>query len=155
MKLPSRRMRIFLSSAFVMMAAVVALPSQEDDTGLADAQAGFVPAPFRDATDGPEPVDARIALQRARSEELSWGRNPFRDPRDYITTTPTTPQRVEAGLPTLSGVSIIGDDRMAILDRQIVGVGDSLNSGHRVVAVTDRQVVLERDGRRFTLILEQ
>lgn len=150
----NKRMKMFLGSAVVLIAAVAALPSK-GTADSADAKGDFVPKPFRtaEATADLSQGDV-ISRQRRRSEELTWGRNPFRDPRDFAPTFASATKTVAKGLPKLSGISTIGDERMAIIGRQIVGVGDHLESGHLVVEVSETAVGLERDGKSYLLNLE-
>ena len=54
-------------------------------------------------------------------------------------------------LPQLTGISILGADRRAIVDGQIVGVGDRLASGFVVLQVSEDAVVLEKEDRRIDL----
>ncbi|MGB0951615.1 MAG: hypothetical protein ACPG31_00175 [Planctomycetota bacterium] len=155
MNQPSKRMKVFLGSAVILIAAVAALPSKGAQGSTATNQEGFVPKPFRSNASATEiPQGDAMTLQRRRSEELSWGRNPFRDPRDYLDTTERVPQYVAKDLPKLSGISTIGDERMAIIGRQIVGVGDVLESGHLVTGVSETNVSLQREGKGYTLHLE-
>jgi hypothetical protein len=55
--------------------------------------------------------------------------------------------------PALTGVSICGDDRRAVIDRQLVQEGDRLASGYTVVRISARSVTLLRDQEELTLCL--
>jgi hypothetical protein len=58
---------------------------------------------------------------------------------------PVVLSRHPATAPILTGISIRGDDRRAVIDRRIVQEGDRLASGHTVARITARSVTLHRE----------
>lgn len=150
-----KRMKMFLGGSMVLLVAVIAMPSKGEESTPNTAPANLAAQPL-EATGAPaiSTVDDPIAQQRKRSAELEWNRNPFQDPQESISTPTSGAQSTAKGLPKLSGISTINDAKMAIIGRQIVGVGDRLDSGHLVMEVTDKAVHLEKDGKRYTLTLD-
>lgn len=78
--------------------------------------------------------------------------DPFRRP-----APPTAPQTgdtaapvVAAWQPTLRGVLLAGAGSVANVDGQMVGIGERIE-GHRLVSVSERQAIFEKDGRRIVL----
>ncbi|MCP5149301.1 MAG: hypothetical protein H6983_12450 [Ectothiorhodospiraceae bacterium] len=62
--------------------------------------------------------------------------------------------RAEAPLGArLTATVIGGPEPLALIDGQVLGVGEAVQ-GHRVVEVGEGRAVLERDGRRTVLTLE-
>ena len=78
--------------------------------------------------------------------------DPFRRPAPPLaprTTDPAAPAPA-AWQPTLRGVLLAGAGSLANVDGQMVGIGDRIE-GHRLVSVSDRQAIFEKDGRRIVL----
>lgn len=78
--------------------------------------------------------------------------DPFRRPAPPLsprTTDPATPAPA-VWQPTLRGVLLAGAGSLANVDGQMVGIGDHIE-GHRLVSVSDRQAIFEKDGRRIVL----
>lgn len=78
--------------------------------------------------------------------------DPFRRPAPPLaprTSDPATPAPA-VWQPTLRGVLLAGAGSLANVDGQMVGIGDHIE-GHRLVSVSDRQAIFEKDGRRIVL----
>lgn len=78
--------------------------------------------------------------------------DPFRRPASL-----TAPQTGDAAAPsaapwqpTLRGVLLAGTGALANVDGQMVGIGERIE-GHRLVSVSERQAIFEKDGRRIVL----
>lgn len=52
--------------------------------------------------------------------------------------------------PTLRGVLLAGKGSLANVDGTLVAIGEKIE-GHRLLSVSDRQAVFEKDGRRIVL----
>lgn len=147
----------------ITIISVVAFPTQSEGTN-ADALAPAHPIvlsvmePTSVTTNSPIPdaISDSISNQRKRSAELTWVRNPFRAPDDAPAAPKAQAKQNSDGKGLqLTGISTINNDKMAIIDRQIVGKGDRLSSGHLVVNVTDDSVDLVLHDSLITLNLEK
>lgn len=81
--------------------------------------------------------------------------DPFRRPAPPL--SPLSPRTVDpaaaapaAWQPTLRGVLLAGAGSLANVDGQMVGIGERIE-GHRLLSVSDRQAIFEKDGRRIVL----
>lgn len=73
---------------------------------------------------------------------------------EYTQTLPTTADEAQvAALPTLSYIQI-GQKRSAVINGQLVKVGDRIAS-YTVAQISARQVVLQQDDQRLVLSLFQ
>lgn len=71
--------------------------------------------------------------------------DPFARPVEAAATPPAAPWQ-----PTLRGVLLAGQGSLANVDGTLVAIGEKIE-GHRLVSVSDRQAVFEKDGRRLVL----
>lgn len=85
------------------------------------------------------------------------GRDPFTEERLYIAEPPRAPVRapaVEGGW-VASAILITSDRRSAVVNDEIVSVGDVVPGGARVVAIErDRVVIVTPAGVRRTLTVQ-
>ena len=160
----SRSMKRFLGVAGLALLVLLVLPKAGEDVAPA-ARAQATPAapaapgapatgsaearPQADVRTGSSGRGARavptlaevLERQRLRCAALGWGRDPFAGP--LVRSTQDGPELVPVPeLPHLSGVSLLGTQRRAILDREIVGPGDSLPSGWSVQLIEQGLVTL-------------
>lgn len=54
---------------------------------------------------------------------------------------------------TLTGITVSGDERLALINNQVVGVGDFIREKARVKEIRERSVILEFQGKEFRLTL--
>lgn len=54
---------------------------------------------------------------------------------------------------SLTGITVSGDEKLALINNQVVGVGDFLREQARVKEIRERSVVLEFQGRELRLTL--
>ncbi len=81
--------------------------------------------------------------QSAVAEPIVWGSDPF--VRDWMLMS-------EVANLNLRAITVTSDGASALINDQIVQVGDQI-SGKRVVSIAQDRVTLEQGGRTFTLIL--
>ncbi len=74
----------------------------------------------------------------------NWGRDPFVQARRYIDDESTV-----AAL-KLGGISVRGEDRYALINKQIVRPGDEIG-GMYVERIEKDRVIISREGRSFVL----
>lgn len=147
----NRRLSVFLIGATTGLVVILAVPSRKGAEPSAPSPVLDNRAPrhvagvFASETGG-----GRLAEQLERSAQLEWGRDPFHWPVSAPdnSTVPPVPDRPQ---PRLTGVSICGEDRRAIIDHEIVREGDLLTSGYRVDKITNRAVTLLLDKVQLTL----
>lgn len=89
------------------------------------------------------PLTQREASQPAAAEPIVWGSDPF--VRDWMLMS-------EVANLNLRAITVTSDGASALINDQIVQVGD-LISGKRVVSIEQDRVTLEQGGRTFTLTL--
>lgn len=53
----------------------------------------------------------------------------------------------------LSGITFSGSDRLALVNNQVLGVGDKLSEGAMVKSIADDSVILEFEGKTIELLL--
>jgi len=95
------------------------------------------------ATPGATPQAAPLrAVERVKFE--GWGRDPFLQEQRYLE------QAKSLDSFRVSGVSLRGSDRYALINGAIVRVGETIE-GMRVLAIDKDRVRLGRDGREWTL----
>ena len=98
--------------------------------------------------------------QRQRASRLIWGRNPFEGPRVEQLTKPEVEVTVAPAGPTaralaLTGISISGVERYAVIEQQVVQVGDALLGGYTVIELASGSVRLIRDDEELILALDE
>ncbi len=116
----------------------------EEATGASGTAAGETTtpeeaSPSETAESGPASASAEPPAKRPET----WGGDPF--VRDWVMTS-------ELAEMNLSAITIGGDKAYALINNQILEVGDQI-SGKRIIEIQDEQVVLEQGGRTFTLLL--
>ena len=151
-----KRMLAFTLGATALLVAIVALPSRHE--GGSSAPPSAQPPQGSSSSSDASATGAVLLEQRQRAQQLTWGRNPFvpAAARSHAAPPSTTspPELLHsASGPQLSGVSICGDDRRAVIDREIVREGERLASGYTVGKITARSVTLLRDQEELTLSL--
>ena len=155
MKHPDRR-HAFIGGAAVLMVVIIALPARRSHSAL------VLPAPAHPsasvAGDGSAAADAQLLLkQRERKEQASWARDPFSaaplgTPARFVEARAPV-DTARSPVPTLRGISLCGEDGLAVIDREIVHTGDRLASGYVVGKITARSVTLTRDQEELVLTL--
>lgn len=154
----SKRMGIFIAAAGVTLVALMGLPGAAEEAPTLSAALPAAPG----AALGGEPgsnmsallnseVDIaamalslqgeRLERQQQRAAELDWGRDPFAGPVASA-PQPGAGLRKLPELPALTGISVVGTTRRAILGREIVQPGDELQSGWTVHAIVPGMVTL-------------
>ncbi|UCG43780.1 MAG: hypothetical protein JSU73_03965 [candidate division WOR-3 bacterium] len=113
-------------------------------TGESEAAAGEATppegaSPSETAESGAVGAEAETPAKQPET----WGGDPF--VRDWVMTS-------ELAEMSLSAITIGGDKAYALINNQILEVGDQI-SGKRIIEIQDEQVVLEQGGRTFTLLL--
>lgn len=151
---------LLVGSGVVALISLMALPSPKDGEAP-PLQLGAFTQPAAPAG-SPAPASAPsdlLAEQREHSASLTWVRNPFRPPGAASAAPEVVPEavpepevRVDQPM-EFSGVCAKGDDHWALVDHQIVRLGDRLSSGHTVTSITDTAVTLVRDDQELTLTL--
>lgn len=153
-----KRTTAFIAGASVLLIVIVALPAPRASEELTPTEPILAAEPDASAhVEGAED-DAMWIEQRRRARELAWVRDPFAPPSaPSLTPGPGDEQRPalasSSSAPTLTGVSIYGDDRRAVIDRQLVQEGDRLSCGYTVGTISARCVTLLRDQEELTLWL--
>lgn len=151
----NKRVRLILVLASISMIVILAVPSKKTSVDIATTpQPALAPGlelPSVSATLDHE----RLALQRIRSAQLTWGRNPFLSPGAAGASTDVAPQALthRGDLPQLTGLSVLDGRRMAIIDHEVVQEGDLLVSGYVVKHITSGSVTLLLDEEELTLKL--
>ena len=87
----------------------------------------------------------RPTRKRIKLEE--WGRDPFVQEQQYFNLVKS------AGNYKLTGISLRGRDRFALINSKIVKVGDEIGN-MTVAAIKEDRVILKKNGRDITLQLE-
>jgi hypothetical protein len=151
---PEKRTVAFLGGASIVLIVILALPSRHPGLELQ------VPTPVSPSQAGPtiDAGDDSVLLleQRRRASELTWARDPFAPAAKRLSSPSSEPSPASRYLlqaPKLTGVSMSGVDRRAVIDRQIVQEGDRLPSGYTIARITARTVTLLRDHEELTLSL--
>lgn len=160
---PSRPMTIFLICAAAALLAVMAVPSgdtkvaAEPEHSIEGSQmSGAAIDPTNgQATDAPnfEVTADQLRRQRERMDQLDWGLDPFAGPASEHDPEPEPEPAIRIHLPPLTGISIRGDMRRAIIGNNIVEVGDRLPSGFTIKDIEKDSVTLERDAQEHVLRL--
>ena len=113
-------------------------------TGASEAAAGEATSPEEvSPSETAEPGPAARRTETPVKQPETWGGDPF--VRDWVMTS-------ELAEMSLSAITIGGDKAYALINNQILEVGDQI-SGKRIIEIKDEQVVLEQGGRTFTLLL--
>lgn len=152
----SRRMNVFLGASVAALVVIVGLPGR----GPADAAP---PTTFGPPTPGgpPEldlsrPRGLDVGSLSARLEALRWGRNPFAAPVREVSPVAQRPEDADGptvALPRLVGVSRGARGDLAILDEEVLALGDRTADGFLVHSIQAGQVTLLLDGRQHVLSL--
>ena len=84
--------------------------------------------------------------------------DPFEKPAELLAPPPAEPTAPADAppppwMPELRAVMVAGSASMANVDGRLVAIGEEVE-GHRLVEVTDRRAVFERDGVLTELVLE-
>ena len=152
MKPPRKQLLFFIGGATVALLAIVAIPSHPG----VDLPTVSVPLePPLEAPDPPTPVPTggQTADQASRSEQLTWGRDPFRRPvAGEIESAPLETLSPPAR-PRLTGISSSDGILWAIIGHELVQEGDLLSSGYTVEKIAGGTVTLRRDQEELSLRL--
>ncbi len=102
------------------------------------------PAPAPAAkVEAAQPADTTGALAPKVQLPETWGADPF--VRDWVMVN-------ELANLSLKAITLGGDNPYALINDQILQVGDEI-SGKRIVSIESDKVTLEQGGRTFTLLL--
>jgi len=141
------RKSVLIATGAGLIVIVSALPARRPQTDVAPESVRSAPA-VQDASSTSRPATAgQLDAQRARSQALEWGRDPF------ARTASTTGERDTQTGARLTGVSIRGDDRIALIGHDVVREGDTLASGFTVHVITKDSVTLRSDNEEVVLRL--
>lgn len=156
----NRRMQVFVGSSMITLLAIVAVPSPQDVEESTDpvGAAPILAITWETVTDGADDrreMAERMARQRERADELDWGPSPFASAPAATVAGIDDTTNVTADPQLLTGISIAGESRLAIIGRSVVRPGDELSTGFTVVAIERGSVTLVRDGHEQTLELVQ
>ncbi len=147
-----KRMWFIIGGATFALLAIVAIPSHP---GVDVPTDPIDPPPPRETPDPPvpDPTDEQLAEQRLRSEQLTWGKDPFQRPvSSESDVTPMETSRSSAR-PRLSGISRHDGSLWAIINHELVQEGDLLSSGYTVEKIAGGTVTLRRDQEELSLRL--
>ncbi len=101
------------------------------------------------------PFLAIWVLPCAAADQQQLHNNPFSRPAAFGSATdPIMGEATAGGGLQLRGVLIAGDESVANIGGVIVPVGGEVN-GYRLISVSDRQAVLEKEGVRTLLVMEK
>jgi len=100
----------------------------------------------------PKTAAARVASARVTPPSAkSWGRDPFDDPSHK-----PAPRRIVKKAPrvslTLKAISYAGQASMAMINDQVLSVGDEI-AGYRIVKIEQSRVLLSKGDENLTLKL--
>lgn len=158
------RTKLFVGISTVALIITAGLPDK-GSTEVSLSSSEDSPASDDRPPEPPKPIaieisESQIQAIRDRADLQTWGSDPFKkksnEPRpeerdlapvEEDVVAPTEPA------PRLSAVTIRGEDRIAVIDRELVREGDSLSSKYRVVSIEEESVTLSRDDQTVTLIL--
>ncbi|NQU48893.1 MAG: hypothetical protein HQ519_09620 [Planctomycetes bacterium] len=161
----SKMFDLIIGSAVLSGISLLAIPSPNTE------EADSSPSPslsYSDLNstdpDLPKGIEGLTNTHADLAQSMEWGRDPFQKPLPVSIPEPEIVVEAEPeaeivhlgppdDLPRLNGISQVGERRMAILDREIVGVGDLMTSGFKITKLNGDSVVLQRDSREFTLTL--
>ncbi|MBM3326492.1 MAG: hypothetical protein FJY65_05875 [Calditrichaeota bacterium] len=117
-------------------------------TTPADTTHKAAAAPGAAIVDKLQPQAARVTgvgrPQREPVPYTNWGRDPFVQARRYIDDETTVAEL------KLGGISVRGEDRYALINKQIVRQGDEI-AGMSVERIEKDRVIISRGGRSFIL----
>lgn len=154
-----KRAQVYISGGVLALLVVLAVPAKRRPV---------VPSPSPQVALALRPVvtgmtlaiaEARIEAQRSRTESNAWGRDPFAHGPALESDAVPAPALESVGDaasltdPRLGGVSRVGTSWLALVDGELVRIGEALRSGHTVVAITDDSVTLRRAEHELTLRL--
>jgi len=148
-----RKIQLLIAGATTAVLVIVAVPFRKGEATVFEVP----PRPPIAVNTRTSPIDTeraeKLEGQKQRSLLIDWGRDPFLPPAEATETTPhVVPQQLGV-LPKLTGISRVGDEHMAVIDRQIVKEGDRLRSGHTVGPITELGVTLSLSGVTLSLSL--
>ncbi|MFT5052032.1 MAG: hypothetical protein ACI8QZ_003463 [Chlamydiales bacterium] len=148
-----------MGTASALLIAVVGMPDKASKE-IMSVMSGVTPVTHDGASTVFTLGEEQRQVQRERSDALAWDRDPFSpltsatpdaEPTAATSTAVAAPYLVT--LPHLSGISIVGDSTLALLDGDVVQAGDRLPCGYTVKAIDRRTVTLSRGTRLETLTL--
>lgn len=149
---PRKQVLFFLGGATVALLAIVAIPSHP---GIDPPEPSPPLQPPREVPDPPaySSISEQLAEQRSRSEQLTWGRDPFRRPVASEIDEPRTETSRPQSRPRLTGISSHAGILWAIIDHELVQEGDLLSSGYTVEKIAGGTATLRRDQEELSLRL--
>ncbi len=108
---------------------------------------GANPDSIKVAVAGKSTVAAIAQPARKRVQLEEWGRDPFVQEQQHLDFVKTASDL------KLTGISLRGRDRYALINSKIVKVGDEI--GNMIVAaIKEDRVILKKNGRDFIIQLE-
>ena len=102
-------------------------------------------------------LGAREVTEKKRPPERTWGRDPFELPLGVELRTDVeeeSPKAVKASIKKVTAILITDSRKVASINHKVVAVGDLID-GERVLEIRPDRVILEKDGRRQVIILEE
>jgi len=147
----NKRVPMFLGISFVALLAILAWPSREKAQRVFEGASPLEATTLPPGTPSEDIGSTVLELQRERSAQLAWGRDPFRDPTGIDAKSPTLRVEVSSSegtpgpeRPRLTGFCTVGRTCMAIVGREVVRLGDKLRSGYTVTSFGVGSVTLTR-----------
>ena len=150
-----RNLKVFLGGSTVALLGILAVPKPASSTPTPSAPPGAAAAVRAgEALDEAHATLELLAAQAERTSTLAWSRDPFALPVvDAMSSSVATLPGLAA--PRYQGLAILDGRALALVGPEIVGVGDRLASGHRIVSIEPDHLVLEHEGRMDVLPLTQ
>ena len=128
-----------------------AVDARQEIAVVAEVNQASEPQPLPDEINKMKASDEEIQAQIERLS-LDWGRDPFSTSGEVIQTE--NRRDMSLGNLFLRGISFRAGVGVAIVNDFILREGDTLE-GYMVAKILKKAIILERDGKKYTLNLEK
>lgn len=122
----------------------------------ADTESGAAQPPRRPVSAKAADLFAKTWVVQRQLQGRPWGRDPFESPPSLVVVPqndsqpdPVVDAKRTPGAIRFTGTAQIEGKWRAIVEGRIIGVGDSIESGLRVVEITKRTITLASGAWRF------